>query len=485
MTTSQTFIQQGPLGTVQVAVTRHPVEADKAFHVPYEGLDPAVQAEFPDGFLPAYGSGLAFKGLTDDGTLEFFCLTDRGPNGDGPQVALSGEKDTKESKIFPAPSFIPSIGVIRVANGRAELVSSIPILDAPGVPMSGLPIHAGGRRSSSEVPVDDALRSGEAGTAGFSPAGIDSEAIACDRKRNVVWVADEYGPFLAKVDTSTGLMLERYGPGTGLPEVLALRRANRGMEGMTLDPDTGHIHAFLQSPLSDGKALHAKSGKKEKIERFAAFLRWVEFDPDTGTTLRMMAYPLDASDFADSRTGNAKLGDIAAIGEGRFIVIEQGESASGGRFNKLMLVDTRLATNIADEVFQPISSDLEKSSMAGRAVNGARWADVIALVKTELLDLNAIGWVAEKAEGLALVDEQTLAITNDNDFGLKARVFDQHGRAVKDAAAEDFVVDANGEAISGGKPGQRIRIAQGSDEERPLTLWLVRFDQPLALYAPV
>ena len=55
---------------------------------------------------------------------------------------------------------------------------------------------------------------------------------------------------------------------------------------------------------------------------------------------------------------------------------------------------------------------------------------------------------------------------------------------MKDAASEDFVVDANGKAVSGGQPGQRIRIAQGSNKERPLTLWLVRFDQPLALYAP-
>ena len=484
MPTSHTFIQQSPLGTVRVTVTRYPVEADKAFHVPYEGMDPVVHADFPEGFLPAYGSGLAYKGMTDDGAIEFYCLTDRGPNGEGPQIMSTGGKDANESKIFPAPSFIPSIGVMRLDAGRAEMVSSIPMLIAPGVPMSGLPIPAGNQGSSSETPVDDALRSGETGDADFSYSGIDSEAIAFDCQRNVVWVADEYGPFLLKLDPATGLMRERYGPNTGLPEVLALRRANRGMEGMTLDPETGHLHAFLQSPLSGGKALHADSGKKEKVERFAAFLRWVEFDPDTGTTLRMMAYPLNAIDFADGRTGNAKLGDIAAIGEGRFIVIEQGEGASGTMFNKLMLVDTRVATNIAADVFQPAGADLEKSSMTGKAVNGANWADVSPLLKTELLDLHAIGWVAEKAEGLALVDEQTLAITNDNDFGLKARVFDEHGCEVKDAAAVDFVVDASGKTISGGKPGHRIRIARGADRERPLTLWLVSFDQPLALYAP-
>lgn len=213
MPTTQTCSQQNFLGTVQVSVTRYPVEADKAFHVPYEGMDPAVHADFPDGFLPAYGSGLAFKGITGDGATEFYCLTDRGPNGDGPQLMSPDGKNTNDSKIFPSPSFIPSIGVIRLDAARAELVSSISMLVAPGVPMSGLPVLPDRQGSSSEMPVDDALRSAETGAAGFSPSGIDSEAIAFDRQRNVVWVADEYGPFLSKVDPSTGLMLERYGPG--------------------------------------------------------------------------------------------------------------------------------------------------------------------------------------------------------------------------------------------------------------------------------
>ncbi len=482
MPTPHTYTQHSPLGRVEVSVTCQQVEADMAFHVPYTGTDPLIQAGFPDGFLPAYGSGLAFKGVTDDGELEFYCLTDRGPNGDGPQVPAPGG-GTTDSKIFPAPAFIPSIGLMRVGPQRAELVASIPMLVEPGVPVSGLPIPPGKRGSSSEMPAGDDLRSGEEGP-GFSIHGIDTEAIAFDARRNVVWVADEYGPFLAKVDTSTGLMLERYGPGTGLPEVLSLRRANRGMEGMTLDPESGHIHAFLQSPLSSGKAQHADSGKEQKVEHVASFLRWVEFDPDTGTTVRMMAYPLDPADFAKGRTGNAKLGDIAAIGEGRFIVIEQGESAQGGMLNKLMLVDTRHATNIAEAAYNPDTADLEKSSMLGAPVKGAAWSAVTPLVKTELLDLKAIGWIAEKAEGMALVDEQTLAITNDNDFGLKARVLNRHGALVSGADVEEVEVDKAGKIVKGAQAGDQIRIVPGPKQERAMTLWLLRFDQPLALYAP-
>ena len=104
------IIQSTPLGSV--AVTRYVIAAPAALHVPYEGDNPLVKAAFPDGFLPSFGSGLAFKNKTADGELEFYCLTDRGPNGDGPKVPTP--HGTMESKIFPAPGFTPSIGVLRV-----------------------------------------------------------------------------------------------------------------------------------------------------------------------------------------------------------------------------------------------------------------------------------------------------------------------------------------------------------------------------------
>jgi hypothetical protein len=269
------------------------------------------------------------------------------------------------------------------------------------------------------------------------------------------------------------VVLQRYGPGSGLPAVLAKRRANRGMEGMTFDPESASIHAFLQSPLSDGEALHAASGRMQPVERYAAFLRWLVFDPRQGTTLRMLAYPLRAGDFADGRTGNAKLGDVAAIGQGRFIVIEQGEGPDGHMVNLLMLVETEGATDIA-----AWGSELERSSMSGAAVDGADWSAVTPLRKSVLLNLNDLGWVAEKAEGLALVDACTLAITNDNDFGMKTRMFEAGGAELAQADVTEVKVDAAGAIVDGA--GETIRVARGADKERPLSLWLLRFEQPLA-----
>ena len=153
------------------------------------------------------------------------------------------------------------------------------------------------------------------------------------------------------------------------------------MEGMALDPETGHIHGFLQSPLSDGDAFNSGAGKNERIERYAGFTRWIGFDPE--------------------------LGDMVALGHGKFIVIEQGAAPGHKVTNKLMLVEIGDATDIGAAACDPDSSSLEQSSMAGRAVGGADWSAVVPLKKSLLLDLNTIGWHAEKAEGLTIVNSTT------------------------------------------------------------------------------
>ena len=103
----------------------------------------------------------------------------------------------------------------------------------------------------------------------------------------------------------------------------------------------------------------------------------------------------------------------------------------------------------------------------------------MTLKKTELLDLNALGWMAEKAEGLTLVDDHTLALVNDNDFGLATTLLDANGQRVA-GSIEDCTVDAAGAIVSGCPAGVvGARITRGSDIERPTRLWLLRFDRQL------
>ncbi|WP_028103041.1 esterase-like activity of phytase family protein [Pseudoduganella violaceinigra] len=472
--------------SASVTVTRYQVQAANSFYIPYEGGNARIKADFPLGFLPSYGSGLAFKGIAANGDLEFYGLTDRGPNGDGPNVPNPNAAGTMGAKIFPSPGFAPSIGIITVGKSGAVLASSMPIKVSATANSSGLAIPAGTLGNSGEVPLLDAMKYDAASKAVFNANGLDTEAIAVDKKRNALWVSDEYGPFIVKIDAASGVIQSRYAPGSGLPSIFAKRRANRGMEGMALDTATDKLHGFLQSPLSDGSAPYSVTGKNEQVERFARFTRWIEFDPSSGTTGRMFAYPLNAADYADGRTGNAKLGEMVALGNGKFIVIEQGAAPGGKVFNKLMLVERGNATDINDAAYNPATSDLEKSSMGAVAVNGADWSKVVTLKKTLLLDLNAIGWLAEKAEGLTIVDGNTLALANDNDFGLKTRIFTPSGEAVADADVTKCNVDANGTIITSSAAGcnaaNTIRVARGDDRERPSRLWLIKFSRALTSY---
>ena len=56
---SETVAQTTGVGSIRAIVTRQDVQFDDRFYFPYEGQHPATKADFPKGFLPAYGSGLA------------------------------------------------------------------------------------------------------------------------------------------------------------------------------------------------------------------------------------------------------------------------------------------------------------------------------------------------------------------------------------------------------------------------------------------
>ena len=469
-------------GTVTAAVTRMTLRADASLGVPYEGSQPATKADFPAGFLPAYGSGLAFKGKNADGLLEFYAITDRGPNGDGPLAPRPGTGVPAETKVFPAPSFTPSIGTITVGKKGAVLSNPLPLKASASQMITGLPIETG-TGSPGELPLNDRYQS----LGRFDANGLDTESLVLDRARNAFWISDEYGPFIVRVNASTGVIEKKYGPGTGandLPAVLGQRRANRGMEGLTL-ADDGKLNGFLQSPIdpkdASGKSIKATppGGKATDVRHLARFNRWIAFDPVTETS-KLHAYPLDGSLWDKDRTGTVKLGDVAALGKGKFLVIEQGARKSDGKVqNWLMLVE--VPANATD--ISTLNHNLEISSITGTPSNGADYSKVVPLKKTLLLDLNAAGWLPEKAEGLALVDERTVALVNDNDFGVGTVLLDANGQAV-DGDITACTVDANGSFVSGCPAGViRASITRGKDVERATRFWLVRFGKPLASYS--
>lgn len=453
--------------------TRMELKVPASMYVPYEGHDAEMRRRFPKGFPIAPGSSLTFKGRRSDGALEFLAITDRGPNGDSPDYDDDANPATKprKTKVFPAPNFAPKIALIRVKKGEARLVSLTDIKTADGTPISGRPLKAG-IGSTHEVALDEVLA-----PVPFDANGMDPEGIALDRDGRHVWTCDEYGPFLTKIELASGRIVAKLAPGSGLPSLLRHRQPNRGCEGLASTPG-GKVVMAMQSTLDLPDVTQADGSKRSTAK--AAFIRLVEVDPASGQS-RMWAYPHDRPAYGKSR--DAKIGAIVALSDTRFALIEQGPYKSDDEVhNVVYVIDTQDASDLSGKSL-PGGLELEYAN---------DWDELAAqglqpVKKVRVLDLKEHGWTAEKAEGLAMVDARTLAVINDNDFGLKARLRDADGQAHK---PDDCVVNAAGE-FSGSKckagKGEgplKYELEPAGKEERATSLWLVKLPRKLADYRP-
>jgi len=97
--------------------------------------------------------------------------------------------------------------------------------------------------------------------------------------------------------------------------------------------------------------------------------------------------------------------------------------------------------------------------------------------KREVVDLRKLGWQQEKVEGLSLIDDRTLAVINDNDFGLQAKLVDAQPKAKK---IGDYQLDKQGSLSLDGKAvSTRIELQPLEKPESLSELWVLTLPQPL------
>lgn len=476
---AQESVEKTEMSVVEgVALTKHVLQVPPRFYVPYAGADAGIKQRFPQGFPLAPGSGLALRNKDADGTLWFYALTDRGPNGDSPdrEPGSSGAIAASKTKAFPTPDYAPRFGLVRVRNGVAELMSVTDIKTAEGVNVSGRPVQ-GGIGSSGEIPLTEGLQA----TLAFDAHGIDPEGIAMDPDGKHVWICDEYGPYVVKVAVDSGRIAAKFAPASGLPEVIQFRQPNRGCEGLAITPG-GKLVMAIQSIL---EMPGIGNGSSARHTAKAPFTRLVEFNPANGAT-RMFAYPHDVARYGKSK--DAKIGDIVALSDTRFVLIEQGKfKADGEVHNLLVAVDVAQASDLTGKKLAG-GLELEYAGSVGElsaiGVVTAKRLEILDLRKKDASGKPQFGWLPEKAEGLALVNDDTLALINDNDFGVSARIADAAGKTVK---VDDCSVNAagtlGGKKCKGAAP-LKYEIVNGSDDEKPTRLWLIRLPKKLMDYLP-
>jgi hypothetical protein len=364
-------------------------------------------------------SGLFFEGRSANGRLRFVTHTDRGPNGEPSGL----------NRPFLLPDFTPRIVRLELdpASGRVDITQQIDLRRGDGSPITGLPNLALSDNASApyndEVPVD--LRGN---VVPLDPMGGDFEGIVVDADGSF-WLADEYRPAIHHFDPA-GRLIDRFVPiGTAaaagkaagmfgsevLPAALAQRRQNRGFEAIAMQD--GKLYAFVQSPLRNPASLSNTALNAMRN------IRVVEFDPRTLAT-RQFLYVMDnpaAVGAGDTRAD--KIGDAAALPGGGFVVVERDDDArpadpAATISKKVYAFGLNGATEIGarDTLYNVggAMKSLDQMTQAELAAVGIR-----PVAKVLRVDLAIAGYDSvEKVEGLAVIDAATLALINDNDFGV-------------------------------------------------------------------
>ena len=388
-------------------------------------LDNAPELE--NGFKVGGFSGLIAPDAT--GT-NFITTTDRGPNG---EIKVDGKKEL----AFPLPNYSPRIVKLRLEGGKLQVVDTI-ILKLPdgytdpvtkSREVTGLP--------SFEGSGEDAFSPDGKQAYGVDPYGLDPESIALDPRDGSYWLGEEYGPSIVHV-ASDGTLLMRITPkGLGLslpgvsvrellPEAFRLRKANRGFEGLAISPDGTRLFVMVQSPLLNPDK---KSGEASRHVRIAVF---DASDGDNPKLAGVYVYQTQkASDVGAAEQDEIKIGDLAAISRTRILVGER-DSVEGGSHKKVYLVDLAGATDVS-----------QNDELDGKTVEQASGADLTKagieyVKKSMVVDLAKLGFSPDKFEGLALIDSTTIAVVDDNDFGVSA--IDSRGRVVRGGSAPRLVV---------------------------------------------
>jgi hypothetical protein len=359
---------------------------------------------------------------------EFWTVSDRGVNIDAANANPSGCHPTYD-KIYAFPNYAPKIHRIRINGDSIQILQTITIKRPNGTGATGLINPTGLGSTLAEVPSTDTVLSCvnfNSKTVAKDVWGIDSEGILVDKDGNF-WLCEEGGPTIWKLDAN-GVVIKRYTPYGNLssPEpqdfpidtVFKYRKNNRGFEGIAMTPN-GKIYAIIQSPiLYPSKSV----GENSRVHRI------LEIDPATDA-MRMLVYlneGIIGTGGDQIRLKDWKIGDMAAINNDEFLVME---AAARGVTNikKIYKINISAATAVTSGLYggSTVEALIDETGLSANSIT--------PVAKTLFMDLLANGWpaVLDKAEGLAIINDSTIAVSNDNDYGQMS-------------AAEDGVATATG-----------------------------------------
>ncbi|MFT5660981.1 MAG: hypothetical protein ACI9TV_001625 [Sulfurimonas sp.] len=377
------------------------------------GANPGTTMEIRNG---GYGSAAS----ADPKSINrFYALTDRGAN------ATYTGADGK-GKIFPTPDYTPRIGYFEVQeDGSVKKLSDILLKDTAGNNITGLPNSAelGG---TGEIPYDkdgNTLKNDD-GSIKTDDFGLDGEGLAV-LTDGTFWVSDEYGPHMVHFD-ATGKEIGRINAFSDdarniytLPAEFKNRRANRGMEGLTITPDQKTLVGIMQSTMYNPSS----------VVKTLDITRIVTVNLETGVIGQYL--------YKQEKAANSN-SEIVALTNDTFLVIERDgtfakDTAEGQKH--VYKISLSSGTNLesivsAGDLYQDISVGLtvdgftleESVFVSGFDKLSQSWNrlsanGIVPVAKTLVVDMiKENGFAHDKMEGLIVFNENKLGILNDDDF---------------------------------------------------------------------
>lgn len=349
----------------------------------------------------------------DDPPNVLWTLGDRSPNiecKDMKEIAgvELGCREIKNSRVYPTPSYTPSIyRVLLLDDGSFRVTDVITLKDRDGRPLDGLPLPL--RTATTETPLD-----GAGNILPQSLRGIDAEALV-RLADGTFWVGEENAPSLAHFGAD-GRMTERHVPGGTeaelagapyetkgtLPAIIAKRQGNRGIEGLAVSPDERFLYFIMQNPLANPDSAAFAQARNTRL---------FKLDRATMAVVGEFIYTLDDPQSfrrdPSRKQSDPRISELMAIGFDRLIVDERTEQTT-----KLYEIELAGATNIAgsrrdDTATRPT---LEQSDLASSEISPVK--------KTLRFDAADHRELVGKTEGMALLGDGSLALINDDDFGI-------------------------------------------------------------------
>ena len=342
-------------------------------------------------------------------------IGDRGPNltccdfRSAAQMELPGCRETKNARIFLAPSYSPSLyRVLLTDSGTFRITDVITLKDRDGIPLSGLPNPL--TNATSETPLDARGKPLERDV-----YGIDAEAVI-RLTDGSFWIADENAPSIVHVSMEGRIVTRHVPHGTeadyadaryevvgSLPAILARRQLNRGIESLAVSRDERFLFFIMQSPLANPDTAAFRTSRNVrlfKIERTSMQIVgeyvYVLDDPKT--------FRRDPSkDQADVR-----ISEMVSVGPDQLIVLERTEATT-----KLYEINLADATNIHDSPWDDPRTEpsLEQQTHLDDA-------KIVPVTKALRFDTADFPKIVGKTEGIAILPDDALVLVNDDDFGI-------------------------------------------------------------------